>query len=546
MRETPKISFKYCISLGLASILSLWLGWQLHPLFLFAGLAPVLMIEAHIGNQKRGNLVFWLHCLGIMLGWNIAVTWWLAKASIVGAIVAIVLNALLMTLPLLAYRITRKILGNNYGYLTLILYWLSFEYLHLHWQLSWSWLTLGNAFATAPYLIQWYEYTGALGGSLWVLGANILVYLLVSSQLRHNRITYAIYFALLIGLPAIASIALKAGYSSQKSITTEVVIVQPNVDPYTQKFVESPNFTPYPQQMQRFLAQAKPYLSVNTRLLLLPETAFDEQYNEASLSQYPVFRQAQAFLKKYPYLAMITGATTSQFYGRVKPTTSARLHPKKGRYYEVFNTAVFLQESPPAKFYHKSKLVPGVETLPYPQVLGVLGDWLIDFGGTSGSYGTQPTREVFTLPAKGKDEKKIKIAPLICFESIHGDFTRRYIHNGATALAVITNDGWWGDTDGHHRHFAYTRLRAIETRRDVVFCANTGTSGVINQLGEAIAQTDYGKKAVLKQGIKSHAKITMYARHGDYLGRLSAFMAIGLILTMLVKKITKGTTGSFT
>lgn len=545
MRETSKNTLKYRLGLMLTSMTSLWLGWQLHPLFLFVGFAPILILDTNADNQKRGNLTFWLYCLGIMLGWNIATTWWLAKASLVGTIAAIVLNALLMTLPLLAYRITRRFLGTNYGFLTFILYWLSFEYLHLHWQMSWSWLTLGNAFANASFLVQWYEYTGVLGGSLWILAINILLYLIVSSKLKHNRVTYGIYAGLLIILPSAYSIIYSFAPKT-KAKNLRVVIVQPNINPYTQKFVGSSGFIPYSLQMQRFLAQAKPHLSSSTNLMLLPETAFDGQYNEASLSQYPVFQQTQGFLAKYPNLAILTGATTSQFYGRSKPTTSARLHPKVAKYYDVFNTAVFLRNQHSAGFYHKSKLVPGVETLPYPQVLGVLGDWLLNLGGTSGSYGVQDTRDVFTISTVGSSKNEIKIAPLICFESLHGDFTRQYIRNGAEALAVITNDGWWGDTDGHRRHFEYARLRAIETRRSVVFCANTGTSGIIDEWGRIQARTNYGEKAVIGQSVNLNQKVTFYAQNGDYLGRLSAFMAIGLLLTMLVKRVTRGTTGSLT
>ncbi len=542
MHETSQNTLKYRIGFTLTSIISLWLGWQLHPFFLFVGFVPILMLDTNIGNQKRGNFTFWLYCLGIMLGWNLATTWWLAKASLIGAIAAIVLNAALMTIPLLAFRVTRRFLGTNYGFLTFILYWLSFEYLHLHWQLSWSWLTLGNAFASVPYLVQWYEYTGVLGGSLWVLAANILVYLLVNSQLKHNRVTYGIYTTLFIALPCICSHIIPFPIIF-KSLPINTVIVQPNINPYTQKFVGSAGFIPYSLQMQRFLAQAKPHLDKNTRLILLPETAFDGQYNEAKLQQYPVFRQTQALLKQYPKLSILTGATTAKFYGRSKPTPSARLHPKAGKYYDVFNAAILLTNQQAPQFYHKSKLVPGVETLPYPQVLGVLGNWLLDLGGTSGSYGTQNTRDIFTVP---RESYRAKIAPLICFESLHGDFTRQYILNGAKALMVITNDGWWGDTDGHRRHFEYARLRAIENRRSVAFCANNGTSGVIDRWGKIKARTKYGEQAVLSQSIHLNSQITFYAQNGDYLGRLSAFMTVGLLLTMLVKRVTRGRTGSLT
>tara|TARA_B110000008_G_scaffold98681_1_gene101444 strand:- start:128 stop:421 length:294 start_codon:yes stop_codon:yes gene_type:complete len=65
---------------------------------------------------------------------------------------------------------------NRLGYLSFIVLWISIEYLHLNWDLSWPWLTLGNAFANVPDVVQWYEFTGFLGGSLWVLFINVLLF----------------------------------------------------------------------------------------------------------------------------------------------------------------------------------------------------------------------------------------------------------------------------------------------------------------------------------------------------------------------------------
>ena len=71
----------------------------------------------------------------------------------------------------------KKVLGNKRGYFALIFFWISMEYIHLHWELAWPWLTLGNVFATIPEIVQWYEFTGVLGGSMWVLVINILLFI---------------------------------------------------------------------------------------------------------------------------------------------------------------------------------------------------------------------------------------------------------------------------------------------------------------------------------------------------------------------------------
>lgn len=537
MQKTSTIPFKYCVTWALVSIISLWFSWQVYPVFLLIGFAPVLLIEARLDELKRGGRIFWLFCLGITLGWNLLTTWWLGISTIAGAIAANVLNALLMTLPFVCYRITRKALNNNYGYLTFVLYWLSFEYLHLHWDLAWAWLTLGNAFASTTYLVQWYEYTGVLGGSLWVLLLNLLVYFVIKSKLLHNRRLYAFYTGILILVPTVVSLLIQARYEA-KGRAIEVVIVQPNIDPYTQKFRGGSQFIPYSQQVQRFVNQAQTQLSSQTQLLIFPETAFDEQYIEPQLKQHKVMQQLDQLLARYPRLSLITGATTARFYGRLKATPTARLHPKINKYYDIFNTAIHLQHGQPPAFYHKSKLVSGVETIPYPEVFSALGGLLIDLGGTSGSYGTQTERSTF------KVNDSVYTAPLVCFESIHGDFVREFVSNGAHMLTVITNDGWWGDTEGHRKHFTYTRLRAIETRRSIAFCANTGTSGCIDQLGRVQVKTAYNQAKMLRHTLQANDQRTVYTQYGDYIGRLAAFVAVGLLLTLFVKRITKGKTGT--
>jgi len=538
MTQTTPIPFKKISILALVCIVALWLSWQVYPIFLLVGFVPILMIESEIVPQKRGGFKFWLVCLVIMLGWNALTTWWLARATIPGAIAAITLNALLMTFPFICYRITRQILNNRYGYFTFVLCWLSFEYLHLHWDLSWSWLTLGNAFAQTTDWVQWYEYTGVLGGSLWVLGLNLLGYFAVTSKLKHNRRLYAFYLALLVFVPLVVSWLIKPSFATVKRATVEVAIVQPNIDPYTQKFRNSKNFIPYDVQAKQFIKQAKSVVTPQTQILLFPETAFDEQYLENHLADYYPFRSLNAFLGNHPQLSLMTGATTAKLYRTSPLTPTARFHPKLNRYYDVFNTAIWLRSKQRPRFYHKSKLVVGVETIPYPRFFSRFSPLLINLGGTTGSYGTQTKRSIF------RTQDSTKVAPLICFESLHGDFTTAYINQEAQILTVITNDGWWGDTEGHRKHFAYTRLRAIETRRAIAFCANTGISGFIDVTGEVLQKSAYNTPAALKQRVPLSSRgNTIYTQYGDYIGRLAAFLAVGLLLTLFVKRITGGKTG---
>ena len=132
----------------------------------------------------------------------------------------------------------------------------------------------------------------------------------------------------------------------------------------------------------------------------------------------------------------------------------------------------------------------------------------------------------------------MKVAPVICYESVYGEFLAGYIRKGAQLIFVITNDGWWGDTPGYKQHFTFSQLRAVETRRSVARSANTGTSAFINQRGEASLMTAYWEPAVIRASINANDKITFYVRYGDYIARISAYVSALLLLITISRTLT--------
>jgi apolipoprotein N-acyltransferase len=187
------------------------------------------------------------------------------------------------------------------------------------------------------------------------------------------------------------------------------------------------------------------------------------------------------------------------------------------------------EKDKPIQLFHKSKLVPGVEKMPYPQLFGFLQDLAIDMGGTSGSLGVQDEPSVFSSSIG-------KVAPVICYESVYGEYVAEYILKGAQWIAIITNDGWWGNTPGYRQHVQYARLRAVEVRRSIARSANTGVSCFINQCGDISQATPYWQDAVINQSINKNNEITFYAKHGDYIGWLAAGLFFPLLLITLFYK----------
>jgi apolipoprotein N-acyltransferase len=168
--------------------------------------------------------------------------------------------------------------------------------------------------------------------------------------------------------------------------------------------------------------------------------------------------------------------------------------------------------------------------MPYPSVIEtILGSLVIDLGGSTGGLGQQREREVFF-------SKKFGYAPIICYESVYGEYVTEYVQKGANILCIITNDGWWGDTPGHRQHWQMARLRAIETRRAVARSANTGISGFISQKGEILEKTDYWTRDVRVQTLQANTQKTLYAILGDYLGKIALGFSVMIILYALGRK----------
>jgi apolipoprotein N-acyltransferase len=172
--------------------------------------------------------------------------------------------------------------------------------------------------------------------------------------------------------------------------------------------------------------------------------------------------------------------------------------------------------------------------MPFVQYLGFLGKYSLELGGYTGTYSLRQERTRFELP-----EASITIVPIVCFESIFGSYISRNLPEAEGFICMITNDGWWKNTPGYRHHFNFSPVRAIENRRDFVRVANTGISALINAQGMVIARTPWWEKTTLKGQIHLRRGQTFFARHGDYLGRISLVLGGFLILYAGIRKLKK-------
>jgi len=185
------------------------------------------------------------------------------------------------------------------------------------------------------------------------------------------------------------------------------------------------------------------------------------------------------------------------------------------------------------QFYYKSKLVPLVEFMPFQKYLGGFRLFVIELGGYFGSYGKQDERSLLSM-----EGDQVSIGTAICYESVYGNFFREFVLKGANVMSIITNDGWWLNSPGYKQHLWFDKLRAIETRRSLARCGNTGISALINQKGDIISQTKWWSREWLKGDINLNNKITVFAKYGDYIGRVS-YLSMLIFFALAIFVLTK-------
>lgn len=531
--------------LALFSGLLLAISWPTYgvPFFIFIALVPLLMMEQNIAKfskiKYKGWAVFGLSMLAFLV-WNIVTTGWLYGSknpdgtnSIPAVLLPVLANSLLYSLVFISYYWFKKIKGTYWGLVFFVAAWMSFEKFHLSWEFTWPWLNLGNAFSEYPKLIQWYDTLGATGGSFWVLLINVYAfYTLRIWEAGRKRKALILNLSILLGgilLPMGISLSKYHSFDEKPIAEVNALMLQPDLDPYNEKYTKDSL-----QILGELLSLANKNSTTKIDFYIAPETALPGagSFSEKGFESSPILSEIKHFSENKKAV-FVTGISSHRFFNLSEKMPPSAYQTTMGEWVESYNSAVQVLSNQSVEVYHKGKLVPGVEIFPYIRFLKpILGDAMLNFGGTTASLGIDEERKAFSNPYN-----KGKLAPVICYESIYGEFVTEYVKKGANFLAIMTNDSWWGVSQGHQQLLSYARLRAIETRREIARAANSGISAHINALGEIEADTFYGDETALFAKIKLYETETFYTKTGDLLSRISVFILGFILFYTLIGKI---------
>ncbi|SDL64693.1 apolipoprotein N-acyltransferase [Chryseobacterium taihuense] len=534
---------KYLL-LTLISAMLLSVSWPTYgiPFFIFTALVPLLMMEHGVSKfsdyKRKSWMVFGLSYLCFVI-WNVVTTGWLygsknpdGSHSMMAVLFPVLVNSFLYSLVFQCYHWYKNAQGTYWGLAFFAAIWMCFEKFHLNWELTWPWLNLGNVFSDYPKVIQWYDTLGATGGSFWILLINILIFYTIriweAGRKRKSLIINASLVTVLIGLPMIISI-IKYNQFEEKPIgEVNVLLLQPDLNPYGEKYSKDSITI-----LKELLTLAESNSKGKIDYYIAPETAIPGRgsISETAFEKSELLNSVKDFLSKHPQSVFATGISSHQYFFNKEKLPKDAYQINDRVWVESYNSAVQIIPNQKVEVYHKGKLVPGVEIFPYMNVLKpLLGDAMINLGGTVASLGTDKERVAFKNPFN-----KGKLAPIICYESIYGEFTTEYVKKGANFLTIMTNDSWWGVTEGHRQLLSYAKLRAIETRREIARSANSGISAHINAKGEILEDTFYGDQTALFAKINLYEGKTFYVRSGDLLSRISMFALGFLLFYFLIK-----------
>jgi apolipoprotein N-acyltransferase len=496
------------------------LGLSFPPFNLFLLSIPAFMLLFRITDRSTSARQVMYFTYPAFLIWNIITTYWLTFATITGGVAAILANSALMTLPLAGiYHIRRSSPGLILSALSSASMWVIYEFLHYRWDLSWPWLTLGNAFSNAPILVQYASVTGVMGVSFWVV--------MVASILQNNattpmktltqKISYWPYSLIIFALP-IWSVVIHVTYNLKPESVVEVVVAQPNYDSY----LHNAGYNDINVALEELIQLTDSVRTSQTKFVFWPENALMHNIIHYS-TQHPVNRLLG--IASEWNVNLISGATWYKYYdGDDHPRVYKEY--SNGQKFEVYNASVGFSPSGEILVYEKANLVPIVERIPFLDFFGRFKNPWVDWRRVP-SYGKGSSLINYEIDG-------IKSPALICYDSVFPDWNRRFVKEGADFITVITNDGWWGNSSGHIQHFDFARMRAIETRRTVIRSANNGISGMIYASGKVHSKTDYWTKDALRLAVPLHGEITFYVRFGDWIGYLS------LIILLITAIHTRG------
>ena len=398
--------------------------------------------------------------------------------------------------------------------------WVAHEWVRERLFGGFGWNDLGVALHRDLPMIQIADLTGVPGLSFLVVFCNLMGVIIVRRIIGEfgpvflKRIRWEFSFTVaLIALVFAYGVRSLLRKDAGESVSLRVVAVQPNIA-QTEKLdadMEAKIFAEL-AKLTSLAALARPA----PQLVLWPESATPRSMFADNVNYNFVLDQAKALDG-----ALLLGTTD--------------FDPEKR---EDYNTAALLTEhGEKQQFYRKMHLVPFGEYLPLRTVFAPLCGQMVPADFTPGREAT-----VLELP-----NPQLRIAALICFEDTLGELTRRFVQGGAQVLVNITNDGWFAQSPAAEQHLANAVFRAVENRRPLIRCGNTGVTCAVDAHGRVDPWLKPFQQGFVTREVRVPvgAGMTFYTRHGDWFSHAAMLFTALVLVRALFRKKSRHSERSF-
>lgn len=337
--------------------------------------------------------------------------------------------------------------------------WVGLDFLRSFLFSGFPWMDLGYGVADLPVLLQSADLWGHYGLTFLIVLLNTLFTFALLYRSDRQMIT-----RLAVPVSVLCVVVLlysgwrwqQVASSLERAETLNVAVVQGNVE-QGQKW----NPAAKARTVQGYVGQSLQLMKGAGSDFLRPDLIV---WPETALPFFPLNHPLLTPVRRFIMDEQVMLMTGSPWYERADGQEDK---------YRLFNSSLlFDNRGEIVARTSKSHLVPFGEYVPFQRFLPFIAP-LVE------AVGDFTPGEIRNPPAC----KTARIGVLICFESIFGDISRKWVNAGASLLVNMTNDAWYGESSAPYQTMAMTRLRAVETRRSVVRSANTGFSGFIDPMG---------------------------------------------------------------
>ncbi len=357
------------------------------------------------------------------------------------------------------------------------------------------WTALANTQLDFLTLVQNAEITGIYGITFWIILLNVSIYNWIDRPYSGHAFAVISIFL----LPWITGIILTPTPQADIGKKMDITLIQPNIH-LSQKWKPGA----VRENIELLITLSKPAIDNGVDIVIWPESATSSFILQGD--QY-YLKWIQSELDDSKLLSGIP------YYTREKENK------------KFFNSVVVISEDSVSKIYHKLTLVPMAEHIPLSGVFPSLKE--LNLGQANFTHGDE--FRMFNI-------QNTTFAAMICFESTFPALSAEFVRLGAQVLVYVVNDGWYETPPEPQQHAKQAVYRAIENRRPVLRCTNTGISMVVNPSGNIVKQLPLNQAGVINASIMPSNGITFYTKYGDIFAQISTVISMFFIVGVLLRK----------